>query len=58
MATASTKNLIISLLVRELTSFKVGGHARNLFTVVNYKIKSHAFLKEVPPNLFCFNAFL
>ena len=43
MATASIKNLIISLVVRELTSFKVGSDARNLLTVVNYKNKSHAY---------------
>ena len=43
MATASIKNLIISLVVRELTSLKVRSHVRNLFTVVNYKNKSHAY---------------
>ena len=43
MATASIKNLIKSLVVRELTSFKVGSYARKFFMVVNYKNKSHAY---------------
>ena len=43
MATASIKNLIVSLVVRELTGFNIVSYARNLFTVINYKSKSHAY---------------
>ena len=43
MVTASIKNLIILLLVSELASFNIGSYARNIFTVINYKNKSHAY---------------